>query len=125
MFLDARDRGSGAQEETGDALVVAVNSDVSVRRLKGPGRPLQPEADRVRILAALEAVDAVTVFEEDTPRVLIAALLPDVLVKGGDYVPEDIVGRAEVEAAGGEVRTLPLVAGVSTTALAQRIGEAR
>jgi rfaE bifunctional protein nucleotidyltransferase chain/domain len=104
----------------GDALVVGVNSDDSVRRLKGPGRPITPEADRTFVLAALESVDLVTSFPQDTPRELIAALLPDVLVKGGDYTPEQIVGGAEVIAAGGRVVVAPLLAGRSTTALIQR-----
>lgn len=105
----------------GDALLVALNTDDSVRRLKGPGRPIANEADRAYVIASLEAVDAVTLFDEDTPRELIAALLPDVLVKGGDYRPEDIVGREEVEAAGGRVLVLPLVQGRSTTRLLERI----
>ena len=109
----------------GDVLVVGLNSDASVRRLKGAPRPLVSEEDRALVLAALEAVDAVTVFEEDTPRELIAALLPDVLVKGGDYRPEDVVGRREVEDAGGVVRILPLVEGRSSTALARGLGAAR
>lgn len=101
----------------GDALVVGVNSDDSVRRLKGTGRPIVPLRDRLYVLAGLECVDAVTAFDEDTPRELIAALLPDILAKGGDYRPEDIVGAAEVREAGGEVITLPFVEGRSTTRL--------
>lgn len=108
----------------GDALVVGVNTDASVRRLeKGGDRPLVPEADRARVVAALEAVDAVCLFDEDTPRALIASLLPDVLVKGGDYAPEEVVGREEVEAAGGKVVIVPLLAGHSTSHLIQRIRE--
>ena len=107
----------------GNALVVALNTDRSVRRFKGPGRPLVPENDRALVVAALASVDAVTLFDEDTPRELLAALLPDVLVKGGDYGLAEVVGRAEVEAAGGEVRILPLRRGHSTTALARRIQE--
>jgi D-beta-D-heptose 7-phosphate kinase/D-beta-D-heptose 1-phosphate adenosyltransferase len=103
----------------GDALVVALNSDRSVRELKGPGRPLQPEAERAEILAALAAVDYVTVFDDLTPQAVIARMLPDVLVKGGDWGPDQIVGRAEVEAAGGCVVSIPLVEGYSTTALIQ------
>lgn len=110
-----------AARALGDALVVGVNSDSSVRRLKGEGRPVVGEEDRALVLAALESVDAVTVFEEDTPRELVAALLPDVLAKGGDYTLEEIAGRAEVEAAGGVVRVLPLVEGRSTTALLRRL----
>ena len=105
----------------GDALVVGLNSDASVRRLKGAGRPLVAEADRAAVLAALRSVDAVTVFDEDTPLALIGALLPDVLVKGGDYDLNGIVGRALVEAAGGDVRVLPFVEGYSTTDFVDRV----
>ena len=110
-----------AARELGDALVVGLNTDDSVQRLKGPGRPVTNELDRAIVLAGLACVDAVTFFEEDTPRDLIAALLPDVLVKGGDYTPETIVGRAEVEAAGGRVVVLPYLAGRSTTEILHRI----
>jgi D-beta-D-heptose 7-phosphate kinase/D-beta-D-heptose 1-phosphate adenosyltransferase len=109
-----------AAREMGDLLVVGLNTDDSVRRLKGPSRPVNPEDDRAYVLAGLAAVDYVTFFAEDTPRDLIVALLPDVLVKGGDYRKEDIVGGAEVEAAGGEVVVAPLVPGRSTTAILQR-----
>jgi rfaE bifunctional protein nucleotidyltransferase chain/domain len=105
----------------GAALVVGLNTDASVRRLKGPGRPLNPQDDRAYVLAGLAAVDAVTYFDEDTPRELIAALLPDVLVKGGDYRAEEVVGGEEVRAAGGRVVIAPLVPGRSTTGLLQRI----
>ena len=105
----------------GDALVVAVNSDASVQRLKGPQRPLVPEAARMRVLAGLAAVDAVCLFDEDTPADLIAALLPDHLVKGGDYTLDTVVGRADVEAAGGQLHVLPFVSGFSTTSLVERI----
>ncbi len=105
----------------GDFLVVGVNSDASVERLKGPGRPVVPQADRALVVAALEAVDAVTLFEEDTPRALIRSLLPDVLVKGGDYSPDQVVGREEVEEAGGEIRVIPLIRGRSTSDLITRI----
>lgn len=105
----------------GDALVVGVNTDDSVRRLKGPTRPLVPEVDRARVLAGLAAVDAVTLFDEDTPAELIAALRPDVLVKGGDYTPDRIVGRDTVEAEGGRVRVIPFLPGYSTTDLVRRI----
>ena len=105
----------------GDALVVAVNTDRSVRALKGPERPLVAEDARAHVLAGLAAVDAVTLFDEDTPRALVAQLLPDVLVKGGDYTLDGVVGRAEVEAAGGEVKILPFLKGHSTTALVERI----
>ncbi len=108
----------------GDALVVGVNTDASVRRLeKGADRPLVAEDDRALVVAALASVDAVTLFDEDTPRELVAALLPDVLVKGGDYAPEEIAGREVVEAAGGEVRVIPFVEGYSTSELVERIRE--
>jgi rfaE bifunctional protein nucleotidyltransferase chain/domain len=106
----------------GDALVVGLNTDASVRRLKGGRRPLVGQEDRALVLAGLASVDAVVLFDEDTPLALIAALAPDVLVKGGDYLPEDIVGRDEVEGAGGSVRVLPLVEGRSTSALIERLG---
>ena len=105
----------------GDALVVAINSDRSVRELKGAGRPLTNENDRAEILTALEAVDYVTIFDDISPRRLIAELLPDVLVKGGDYSLDQIHGREEVEAAGGHVVSLPFVAGASTTEIVKRI----
>jgi len=105
----------------GDALVVAVNSDASVRELKGPERPLTVENDRAEILAALEPVDYVTIFAELSPRSLISVLLPDVLVKGGDYALEQIHGREEVESAGGRVVSLPFVEGASTSRLLERI----
>jgi rfaE bifunctional protein nucleotidyltransferase chain/domain len=106
----------------GDMLLVAVNTDASVRRLdKGGERPLVAEADRAVVLAALASVDAVCLFHEDTPRALIAALLPDVLVKGGDYAASEVVGREEVEAAGGRVALIPYVEGYSTTRLIHRI----
>jgi D-beta-D-heptose 7-phosphate kinase/D-beta-D-heptose 1-phosphate adenosyltransferase len=110
-----------AARALGDLLVVGVNTDASVERLKGPGRPVVPQGDRALVLAALESVDAVTLFHEDTPRELLAALLPDVLVKGGDYAPEQIVGREEVEAAGGRVEVIPFIQGRSTTQLIHRI----
>jgi D-beta-D-heptose 7-phosphate kinase/D-beta-D-heptose 1-phosphate adenosyltransferase len=101
----------------GDLLIVAVNSDGSVQALKGPGRPLQPEAERTEILAALEAVDYVTVFDDLTPQAVIARMLPDVLVKGSDWRPDEIVGRTEVEAAGGRVVSIPVAPGYSTSAI--------
>jgi rfaE bifunctional protein nucleotidyltransferase chain/domain len=107
--------------ELGDALVVAVNSDRSVRELKGEGRPLMNQNDRAEILAALECVTYVAIFDDLSPRSLIAGLLPDVLVKGGDYTLDQIHGRAEVEAAGGRVVSLPFVEGVSTSSLVERI----
>jgi rfaE bifunctional protein nucleotidyltransferase chain/domain len=106
----------------GDALIVGVNSDASVRRLnKGPERPLRSQSDRAYVLAALEAVDAVVVFDEDTPLALVTALEPDVLVKGGDYREETIVGAREVRARGGEVIVVPLLQGHSTTSIVDRI----
>lgn len=105
----------------GDALIVALNSDLSVRRLKGEGRPILNEQERAEVMAALAVVDFVTVFDEDTPRELIAALLPDVLVKGGDWPVEQIVGREEVVAAGGRVLSLPYLKGSSTSDIIQRI----
>ena len=103
----------------GDALLVAVNSDRSVRALKGPGRPVLPERERAEILAALASVDYVTIFDDLTPRSVIARLLPQVLVKGADWGPGEIVGREEVEAAGGRVVSIPVVPGFSTSALIQ------
>ena len=106
----------------GDRLVVGVNSDASVKRLgKGDDRPINPQADRAAVLAALRCVDAVVVFEEDTPLQLIEAITPDVLVKGGDWKPDAIVGAAHVKAHGGEVRALGFVEGLSTTGILQRI----
>ncbi|HSR42439.1 MAG TPA: D-glycero-beta-D-manno-heptose 1-phosphate adenylyltransferase [Longimicrobiales bacterium] len=105
----------------GDALVVGLNTDASVRTIKGPGRPVVAEGDRARVLAALECVDAVVLFAEETPRTLIAEILPDVLVKGGDYRPEEIAGHAQVRAAGGRVEVLSLIEGRSTTLLLERI----
>ena len=105
----------------GDVLIVAINSDASVRALKGPDRPIFPERERAEMLAALEAVDYVTIFDDLTPRALIADLLPDVLVKGGDWPPGEIVGRDAVEAAGGRVLSLPYHEGYSTTRVIQRI----
>ena len=105
----------------GDTLVLAINSDASVRQLKGPNRPVIPESERAEILAALAAVDYVVVFNELTPSGLIAAVLPDVLVKGSDWGPSEVVGREEVEAAGGRVVSIPLEAGYSTTHLLECI----
>jgi D-beta-D-heptose 7-phosphate kinase/D-beta-D-heptose 1-phosphate adenosyltransferase len=110
-----------AARELGDALVVAVNSDRAVRELKGAGRPVMNESERAELLAALEAVSYVTVFDQLSPRALIARLLPDVLVKGGDYGLDEIHGREEVEAAGGRVVALPFVEGASTTGVIERI----
>jgi D-beta-D-heptose 7-phosphate kinase/D-beta-D-heptose 1-phosphate adenosyltransferase len=104
----------------GDVLVLALNSDVCVRALKGPSRPIICEAHRVQLALNLEAVDAVALFDEETPRDLIAAVLPDVLVKGADW-SHFVAGREEVEAAGGRVVNLPLEPGYSTTNLVERI----
>jgi D-beta-D-heptose 7-phosphate kinase/D-beta-D-heptose 1-phosphate adenosyltransferase len=105
----------------GDALVVAINSDASVRSLKGADRPFMNESERAEILAALRATSYVTIFDDLSPRTLIAALLPDVLVKGGDYALGEIHGREEVEAAGGRVMSLPFVEGVSTSEIIERM----
>lgn len=105
----------------GDALVVAVNSDRSVRELKGDARPLVRQDERAEVLAALSSIDYVTIFDDLSPRSLIARLLPDVLVKGGDYALDQIHGREEVEAAGGRVISLPFVEGASTTEIIERI----
>jgi D-glycero-beta-D-manno-heptose 1-phosphate adenylyltransferase len=105
----------------GDVLVVGLNNDASLRGLKGAPRPLLPETERARLLAALEAVDFVVLFAQPTPHELIAHLLPDVLAKGGDWEPGAIVGRAEVEAAGGEVVSIPLEPGYSTSGLFDQI----
>jgi rfaE bifunctional protein nucleotidyltransferase chain/domain len=104
----------------GDILVLALNTDESVRRMKGPSRPFFSETSRISLARRLAAVDAVTLFDEDTPRELISVLLPDVLVKGADW-NHFIAGREEVEAAGGTVCTIPLEAGFSTTNIAERI----
>lgn len=105
----------------GDVLIVALNSDASVRALKGAGRPILNEQERAEVMAALACVDYVIIFNEPTPRETIAALLPDVLVKGGDWGVAQIVGREEVEAAGGRVLSLPFVAGCSTSEVIERI----
>jgi rfaE bifunctional protein nucleotidyltransferase chain/domain len=107
--------------ELGDSLVVALNSDRSVRELKGFGRPIVPETERAEIIAAIRHVDYVTIFDDISPRSLISTLLPDVLVKGGDYGLDEIHGREEVEAAGGKVIALPFVTGASTTSMIERM----
>ena len=104
----------------GERLIVAINSDSSVRALKGPNRPIVGERERVRVLAALSAVDAVVVFDEPTPLELIVAVKPDVIVKGGDYNPDTVVGAKEVQSWGGQVRIIPLVEGFSTTSLIEK-----
>jgi D-beta-D-heptose 7-phosphate kinase/D-beta-D-heptose 1-phosphate adenosyltransferase len=105
----------------GDSLVVGVNSDASVKRLKGPERPVRSEGERTYVLAALEAVDVITVFEQDTPLELVRLLQPDVIVKGGDYAPDTVVGAAEVRARGGDVIIIPLTPGHSTTSTIDRL----
>lgn len=107
--------------ELGDALLVGVNSDRSVRAIKGPDRPLTPETERVEILEALECVDGVVVFDEDTPHELVAALQPDVLVKGADWAEDAIVGRDIVEGRGGRVVRVPIEPGHSTTRIIEKI----
>jgi D-beta-D-heptose 7-phosphate kinase/D-beta-D-heptose 1-phosphate adenosyltransferase len=104
-----------------DLLVVGINSDDSVRRLKGPSRPVQPERDRAEILAGLECVDYVVSFDQDTPLALVESLRPDVLVKGADWPADRIVGREAVEGAGGTVATISYVKGISTSSLIHRI----
>jgi D-beta-D-heptose 7-phosphate kinase/D-beta-D-heptose 1-phosphate adenosyltransferase len=116
-------RGFELARELGDVLIVGLNSDSSVRQLKGPGRPVIPERERAEILAALECVDAVVIFDDLTPREVISRLLPDILVKGGDWPGDQIIGREEVEAAGGRVVSIPVVPGYSTTAILQKIRE--
>ena len=110
-----------AARALGDRLVVAVNSDRTVSKLKGKERPLVPLEERMEVLAALGVVDYVIAFEEETPARTIRALVPDVLVKGGDWSPDQIVGRDTVEASGGEVHSLPFASGYSTTQLIERI----
>ena len=110
-----------AARAAGDALVVGINGDASVRRLKGDSRPVRTQADRAYVLAAVEAVDVVTVFDEDTPLELVQCLLPDVIAKGGDYSEATIVGAAEVRARGGDVLVIPLTAGQSTTSIIERM----
>ena len=105
----------------GDALIVGLNSDASVRRLKGPERPVRSEAERAYVLAALRCVDVVTVFDEDTPLALVRAVLPDVIVKGGDYSEDTVVGAREVRARGGTVVIVPLTPGQSTTSIIEKL----
>lgn len=110
-----------AARAEGDALIVAINSDRSVSAIKGPTRPLTPEGERAEVLDALRCVDAVVVFDEDTPAEIIAAVLPDTLVKGADWAPDRIVGRDTVEAHGGKVVLMPVEQGWSTTSIVQKI----
>jgi len=114
-----------AARRYGSALIVGLNSDASVRRLKGPERPVRGEAERAYVLAALEVVDAVVLFEEDTPIQLVRALTPDVIVKGGDYSEDTIVGAREVRARGGEVVVVPLTPGQSTTSIIEKLRGSR
>ncbi len=110
-----------AARQHGDALIVGVNSDASVQRLKGAGRPIRTAVERAYVLAALAAVDAVVVFEQDTPIDLIRALQPDVLVKGGDYSESTVVGAADVRASGGDVIIVPLTPDQSTTSIVEKL----
>jgi len=113
LFREAKRRG--------DVLVVALNTDASVRRLKGPSRPIFPLKERLEVLSAVADIDYLTWFAENTPRKIIAALLPDVLIKGGDWTPDEVVGRAEIEAAGGRVVIVPYFKGHSSTSIIDRI----
>ncbi len=114
-------RGFEQARNMGDILIVAINSDSTVRFLKGEDRPVIPQKERAEILAALAAVDYVVVFDEVTPRELIARIAPHVLVKGGDWGPNEVVGREEVEAAGGKVVSIPLLPDYSTSAIIEKI----
>lgn len=118
-------RGFEQARALGDALIVAINSDSSVKFLKGDDRPIIPQQERAEILAALAAVDYVVIFDELTPREMIARVLPDVLVKGGDWGANEIVGREEIEGAGGRVVSIALEPGYSTTALIEKIRASR
>jgi D-beta-D-heptose 7-phosphate kinase/D-beta-D-heptose 1-phosphate adenosyltransferase len=113
LFREAKRRG--------DVLVVALNTDASVRKLKGPSRPIFPLKERLEVLSAVADIDYLTWFAENTPRKIIAALLPDVLIKGGDWTPDEVVGRAEIEAAGGRVVIVPYFKGHSSTSIIDRI----
>jgi len=113
-----------AARRYGDVLIVGLNSDASVRRNKGPSRPINPEAERAEVLEALECVDAVSVFDEDTPADIIRRVQPDILVKGADWAPDEIVGRDTVEARGGRVILEPVESGYSTTNLIDRVKRA-
>ena len=105
----------------GDGLIVAVNSDRSVRAIKGPGRPVNPERERAEVLLALDSVDAVVIFDEETPHSTVSAITPDILVKGADWGPDNIVGRDVVEAGGGRVVRVDLAPGYSTSELIRRV----
>lgn len=108
-------------KKRGDVLIVALNTDASIRKLKGPSRPVFPLRERLEVLAAMADIDYLTWFSEETPRRTIAALLPDVLVKGGDWTPGEVVGKAEVERAGGRVVIVPYLKGRSSTSIIRRI----
>ena len=110
-----------AARSLGDALIVGLNADASVRRNKGPSRPLNPERERAELLAALACVDTVVIFDEDTPAEIIRALQPDILVKGADWPADQIVGRDTVEARGGRVVLVPVEQGYSTTSIVERV----
>ena len=110
-----------AARSHGDALIVGLNGDSSVRRLKGPGRPIRSEAERAYVLAALQAVDIVVIFEQDTPLELVRELRPDVIVKGGDYTLDSIVGAREVQSWGGEAIVVPLTPGQSTSSIIEKL----
>ena len=114
-----------AARATADALIVGMNSDASVRRLKGQGRPVRNEDERALVLAAVECVDLVVVFPEDTPLELVNALKPDVVVKGGDYTERTIVGADEVKSWGGRVVVVPLTPNQSTTAIIRKLSDAK
>ena len=112
-----------AARAAGEALIVGVNTDASVRRLKGPTRPIRNEAERAYVIAALECVDLVVAFPQDTPLELVSRLRPDVIVKGGDYAEDTIVGAREVKSWGGRVLVVPLTPGQSTTGIIERLSE--
>jgi D-beta-D-heptose 7-phosphate kinase/D-beta-D-heptose 1-phosphate adenosyltransferase len=110
-------------KEEGDILIVAINSDRSIRSLKGPSRPFTPEAERAEVLSALACVDYVVIFDEPDPLELISSLKPNILVKGGDWTPETTIGREVVEGMGGKVVIIPQVRGFSTSAIVDRIAK--
>jgi len=112
-----------ASRALGDALIVGLNTDASVKRLKGPHRPIRSEAERAYVLAGMEAVDCVVLFEQDTPLELVLTLRPDVIAKGGDYSEETIVGAREVRQWGGEAVVIPLTPGQSTTSIVEKLSE--
>jgi glycerol-3-phosphate cytidylyltransferase len=110
-------------KQQGDILILGLNSDASVRRLKGEKRPINSEEDRAIVISELKSIDFVVIFEEDTPQEIISIIVPDILVKGGDYKKEDVVGKEVVEKNGGEVVIIPFVDGKSTTNIINRINE--